>query len=98
RGAGRAGGSRPPPAPATGVVARGGGPGGVGRREDISGAAHGLHEARVLGVVLDRVADARDVDVDAAIEAVPVVAIAVPDARQRLAQLVARLHAPRALG
>src|SRR5205823_4546457 len=64
----------------------------AGRREDVTGAAHGLHEARVLGIFFDGVANARHVHVDTAVHA----AVRVVGA-QRLHQLLARLDAPGSL-
>ena len=60
-------------------------------REHVARAAHREHAARRLRVVLDRRADARDVDVDRAVEGLQRIAL------ERVHDLVAREHAPGAL-
>src|ERR671936_1023827 len=60
--------------------------------EHVARAAHGDDAARLLRIILDRGADARDMHVDRAVEGLEL--LALHEVHQRLA----REHAPGALG
>src|SRR4029077_9015984 len=60
--------------------------------EHVARAAHGDDAARLLYIVLDRGADARDVHVDRAVEGLELLAL------HQVHQRLAREHAPGALG
>src|SRR5258708_13678991 len=61
-------------------------------REDVARAAHRQDAAWLLGIVLDGGADARDMDVDRAVEGFELLAL------QEVHHRVARQHAPGPLG